>query len=117
MLKTIGWVVKGSAFALIILVVANYFHVGDKTISDQVKTQLSHAERAEVVGHVKDWAHEISADQRDGIVKKVNSGVGKIAPFVKREEKKIIKTADEEIPSSERQKLKALMRELNSSHD
>lgn len=136
MLRAISWLVKASVFALIVLIVGNTFKVGNKTINDQVKTQLSHAERVEVVGEVKDWARQITSDQKAGIEKKINAqrtraiannGANearanahpRIAPRVngKQYELRSTQTASEEIPSSERQKLRALMRELNTARD
>jgi len=125
MLKAIGWMIKTSIFAVIILVIGNYFRVGNKTISDQVKTRLSHAEQSNVLGEVKDWAHRVTTDQPVGSAKKIkaqrtghvseNSKV-RIAPVIDKDQPPAVKTAaEEEIPSSERQKLRALMRELNSS--
>jgi hypothetical protein len=58
MLKAIGWLVKASAFAVIVLIIGNYLRIGNKTVSDQVKTQLSHAEQWDASGvtnEVKDW--------------------------------------------------------------
>lgn len=127
MLKAISWLIKASAFALIVLVIANYFHVGEKTVSDQIKTHLAHAERSEVAGELKDWAHQITTDHKNGLAKKLDaehkvqliSGTERTDVSVPREsaQPKInaVKTASEEIPSSERQKLRALMRELNTA--
>lgn len=129
MLKAIGWLIKASAFAIVVLVIANYLKIGSKTVSDHLKTQLSHAENAEVVGEVKDWAQHVTKDHRGGILKKVNIETGAAAlknePVLARAKAAIAParktasaeagTAAEEISSTERQKLRALMRELNSS--
>jgi len=92
MLKALAWVIKTSAFALVVLVLANYIRMGNKTVSDQVRMELSHAESA--AGRT--WVH--SAERR-----------------VQAHKRHALKMMSEEIPSSERQKLRALMRELNSS--
>ena len=129
MLKAIGWLIKASAFAIVVLVIANYLKVGTKTVSDHLKTQLSHAENAEVVGEVKDWAQHVTKDHRGGILKKTKLETGDAAqmsePAQTRAKAAIAparKTASteaaavgEEISSTEQQKLRALMRELNSS--
>lgn len=131
MLRAISWLVKASVFALIVLIVGNTFKVGNKTINDQVKTQLSHAERAEVVGEVKDWARQITSDQKAGIEKKISAernallgasrnalaNATKAEPAQARPKIAPRITANEEIPSSERQKLRALMRELNTARE
>ena len=131
MLKAIGWLIKASVFAIVVLVIANYLKVGSKTVSDHLKTQLSHAENAEVVGEVKDWAQHVTKDHRGGILKKTDIETGIAAakaeaePALARAKAALAparKTASteagtvgEEISSTERQKLRALMRELNSS--
>jgi hypothetical protein len=129
MLKLIGWFIKASIFAAVVLIIGNYFKVGNKTISDQVKTQLSHAEQsnmANVVDEVKDWAHHVTKDQSTGMAKKIKAlrsgrvsenGKIRIAPVIDKDQPNAVETAKEEIPSSERQKLRALMRELNSSRE
>jgi hypothetical protein len=125
MLKAIGWLIKASVFAALVLVAANYFKVGTKTVSDELKTQLSHAENAEVVGEVKDWAHRMTNAHRDGILKKskVDRGEARTKGVVLVPQQKMVSkpsatsvaSTSEEISSTERQKLRALMRELNSS--
>ena len=64
MLRAIGWLIKAAAFAVIVLVIGNYFKLGKSSITDQVKTQLSHAEHADVVEDVKDWAQQITRDHK-----------------------------------------------------
>ncbi|MGZ3699951.1 MAG: hypothetical protein ACXVCH_17800 [Bdellovibrionota bacterium] len=96
MLKAIGWAVKVAVFAAVVLVLGNRIRIGSKTVSDQVRTGLAHAERSEIAGDMRDWATKLTQDARRGLQKK------SLAPR-------------EEIPSSERQKLRALIQELNSS--
>lgn len=121
MLKAIGWLIKASVFAIAVLIVANYLKVGKNTVSDHLKTQLSHAENAEVVGEVKDWAQHVTKEHRGGLLKKVDIESGVVAAkseaAVARAKTALApaKTEGEEISSTERQKLRALMRELNSS--
>ena len=120
MLKAIGWLIKASVFAIAVLIIANYLKVGKNTVSDHLKTQLSHAENAEVVSEVKDWAHHVTKEHRGGILKKAGIENGTIAPVsepVQAHAKPVIapQPAIEEITSTEQQKLRALMRELNSS--
>ncbi|MCM2278405.1 MAG: hypothetical protein NDJ89_10050 [Oligoflexia bacterium] len=96
MFKFIGLLFKGAIFALIVLALGHKLHWGERTISDQVKVQLSHAERSEIAGKVRGWAGEVSRE-------------------VQEKSAKLKPAADELIPATERQKLKALIRELNSS--
>lgn len=99
MFKLIGTLLKVTLFAIVILVLANVFEWRGKTISDQVKTQLSHAERLPVTHQVKRWA--------GGLVKDSNTGAQNRARQ---------KDTDlDQITASERQKLKSLIEELNTS--
>lgn len=94
MLNGIKWIIKIAVFSLIVLVLGNWLQWRGKTVSDQVKTQLSHAQRSEIAGQVRGWATQLTQDAKEGA--KVDSD-------------------SEAISSSERQKLKALIRQLNSS--
>ena len=40
MLKIIGWIIKSALFAVLVLVLGNWIHWGDKTVSDQIKTKM-----------------------------------------------------------------------------
>jgi hypothetical protein len=104
MLKALGFCVKVTLFSLLVLILGNWLRWDGKTISDQVRLRMSHAERSNVLGAVRGWAEKITHDARKGIQKKLDQTT------TSTEEE------EEEIPSSERQKLKALIRELNSSH-
>lgn len=113
MLKIIGWILKLTVFAALILVLGNWFHWGGKTISDQVKTQMSHAENLGIVENVKGWATRITSPKNE--IKKSNrpQAPGESSRSTVKEKEKN-KTTQEILPS-ERQKLRALIRELNSS--
>jgi hypothetical protein len=98
MLKIFGLLVKISVFSLIVLVLGNWLRWDGKTISDQVRLKMSHAEESGVFDHFKSWTESLTSDAKRGFRKKISEA-----------------SMDEEIPSSEKQKLKALIRELNSS--
>jgi hypothetical protein len=125
MLKAIGWVIKSAIFAVVVLILGNYLRVGGKTVSDQVRTQMSHAESASsslggAVTHVRGWADKLTGDAKKGAVRAPRSVGGPVsqAPVVSRtamNEKEDGTPSSEEIPSSERQKLKALIRDLNTA--
>jgi hypothetical protein len=102
MFKTLGFCIKVVFFSVIVLILGNWLRWDGKTISDQVKLRMSHAERSNLLGVVRNWADEVTHDARKGIQKKLN--------YSRASEE------EEEIPSSEKQKLKALIRELNSSN-
>jgi len=98
MLRLIGTLIKLALFSTFILILGNSLHWEGKTISDQVKLRMSHAERSDIYGSARSWAAKLTLDARQGATKKAN------------------RILVEEIAPSERQKLNALIRELNNSH-
>jgi hypothetical protein len=139
MLKLIGWLVKTSMLAVLVFAAGIYgMHYAQthpkslktqtqmtKTVSDQIKTHLAHAESAEseVVGEIKDWAQHMTNEHRDGVVKKAKKESSAAAPVLVNEHASAQprvapqgapKSENEEISSTEQQKLRALMRELNT---
>lgn len=98
MLKIVGFFFKMTIFSILVLVLGNSLHWGGRTISDQVRTTMAHAEHSDLFGIVRNWAEKITHDARQGYQNKVNHSL-----------------SQEEIPASEKQKLKALIRELNGS--
>ena len=106
MFRIIGIILRFGILALIILDLGNLIQWRGKTISDQVKTHMSHAERSPLLGEVKTWSGKVLRDSENGIRKNL-----------KNIEMKNASSASEgdEIPPSERQKLRALIRELNGS--
>jgi hypothetical protein len=138
MFKAIGWLIKLSIFAGIILVLGNMLHWRGRTVSDQVKTSLAAAQQSETLDDIKTWAnHMTSAPATPGhsathlkSAKKralpqenphhfINSAVHPVmtstAATQPTAETEDARAQQEEIPSSERQKLRALIRELNTS--
>lgn len=91
MLKLIGLLLKLSLFALAILVLGNIVQIRGRTVSDQIKTQMSHAERLLPVQPLEEWRQKI-----------------------KNSSNELLEAADEEILPSERKKLQSLLKELNS---
>jgi len=45
MLKLIGWVIKTTIFAAVILVLGNWIHWKGTTLSDHIKTQMAQVDR------------------------------------------------------------------------
>lgn len=84
MFKLIGFLIRLSFFTIIVLVLGNTVKWKGRTISDQIRLKISHAERLlqNPKGHFK----------------------------LEEESRRFI----DKIPPSERQKLKDLIRELNS---
>lgn len=104
MLRIFGFCLKITFFSILILILGNTIHWEGRTISDQVKLRMSHADRSPIVNSVRNWAEKVTHDARKGILRR---------PY--RTEVHSLTSIHEEIPSSERQKLKALIEELNSS--
>lgn len=101
MLKLLGATIKLGILSLIVLVLGNWLHWGGKSISDQIKTGMAHAEKTPWVSDAKDWASTLSEDVRNGLKKKSISGEAGLQV--------------EEVTGSERQKLRALIKELNGN--
>jgi hypothetical protein len=99
MLKAIGFCVKMAFFSLFILFLGSWLRWDGKTLSDQIKLHMSHTERSDIFDSMRSWATKITEEVQAGSQKKSKQS-----------------TDEEEISSSERQKLKALIRELNHSH-
>lgn len=95
MLRLLGWTIKVATFALIILVIGNLVRIKGETLSDQVKLRMSATERTKIARDVRDFSGKLLRDaQKSGLT----------GPW-----------DQETIQPSERQKLKALIHELNHS--
>ncbi len=104
MLKFFGFCLKVAIFSILVLILGNTLYWDGKTISDQVKLKMAHAERSNVIDTVRDWAKKVTLDAKLGLQRKPDHSV---APTHS--------STHEQISSSERQKLKALIQELNHS--
>jgi len=103
MLKLLGYCIKIALFTVIVLILGNWVRWDGKTISDQIKVRMSHAEKSGVFDEARTWTEKLTLDAKKGIQKKLNQVSNQVS-------------IEEDIPASEKQKLKALIRELNSSH-
>jgi hypothetical protein len=116
MIKAISFLFKLTLFSILVLVLGNMLKIGDRTISDQVKTELAHAERSEFAAKLKNWASQITTDSRVGsqIKAKVEqfSGASSGASSSAHDSSSSSRMTDR-ISPSERQKLKNLLQELN----
>jgi hypothetical protein len=106
MLRLIGLAIKISLFAIVVLVLGHYVRWNGRTVSDQVKSQLSHAERTDWAEKVREVSDRITTPKSSA--ERAPNRAPK-ASVSNADESKL----DEEIASSERQKLKALIQELN----
>jgi len=98
MFRALFFIVKISFLSAFVLVLGNVVQWNGKTVSDQVKVHLSYAEKA------KDWAKDLISDAKKGASRK---SAAPVAPVKRKSENEII--------SSEKRKLRALLHELNSA--
>lgn len=140
MFKILGWVIKASLFAAAVLVLGNVLHIGGRTVSDQVRTSLSHAEQFDALDGVKTWTSDMAdktrraAEELKKPAKHANTSAVQNSRLTNRKTAsentpverprklihadKIVQTdpnSTESILASERQELRTLIRELNSS--
>ncbi|MBI2712480.1 MAG: hypothetical protein HYX41_06460, partial [Bdellovibrio sp.] len=80
-----------------------WLHWGGKSISDQIKTGMAHAEKNPWVSDARDWASSVTEDVKTGLLKKNSTRENRLQV--------------EEVTGSERQKLRALIKELNGKTD
>lgn len=116
MFKMIGWMIKTSLFALAILVLGSMIRWNGETLSDQVKTGIAHAEPSRVAEKIKRWASGLVDDARDTARRAVGSQNPSRRERYRRPQAEAIEAAAEEdgdISPTERQKLRALIEELN----
>jgi len=139
MFKAIGWLIKLTVFAGIILVLGNMLHWRGHTVSDQVKTSLASAQTSETMDDIKTWANHMTSNPgsthttthlknakkralpqespRNAIHRTVVVPVAAAEPQPIAPSSQSTTQTQEEIPSSERQKLRALIREINTSQN
>lgn len=134
MFKAIGWLIKLTVFSGIILILGSMVHWKGHTVSDQVKTSLASAQTSETIDDIKTWANHMTSNPS-------TSGNTRSASRLKNAKKRALPQesprnavhpvaatepppaaqaearTQEEIPSSERQKLRALIREINTSQN
>jgi hypothetical protein len=140
-LYILGWIIKASLFAAAILILGNVLHIGGHTVSDQVKTSLSHAEQlapTNTIDQVKTWTGDIAdkAKRAADEFKKPARHASAATPAAAVQKRKVASentpverprkpiqhgkitqsdASTESILASERQELRTLMRELNDS--
>jgi len=99
MFKIIGWCFKAAAFAALILVAGQLIRWDGKTISDQVKTGLSKAERAAPVKAAKRsasiWIDDTKKTVSDS---KAARKIEEIPAHARKELKTLISSADDGEP-------------------
>jgi hypothetical protein len=112
MIRALVWLLKVSLFSIVILILGNWLKIGNRTISDQVKTELAQAERSEIASKLRSWASQVTTDSKMGsqIKARIEQYTGSSAgPNGGSPDHSSV----ERISQSERQKLKSLLQELN----
>jgi hypothetical protein len=105
MLRALGLVFKLAIFSIIVLALGNKLHLGDRTISDQIQSQMAQAERSSIYNDAKNWTEDLLED--------VKKGATRLRELQKQRRETPVR--NENILPTERQKLRALIQELNSS--
>jgi hypothetical protein len=99
MLKAIGWFIKAGFFAIVILIASHFITWNGRTVSDQVRSTLSSAERVmpgtSTMKSVKKKSRSLVEDAKEAAGK---IGIGETG-----------KIRDEAIPSEDREELQALI--------
>lgn len=108
MLNALGWIIKVCIFSIVVLILGNSIHWGKKTISDEIKIQMAHAQESSSFKSFKHWSETLLEDAKEGAKKKWNSLTLK---NTQTETQGL--SEEDEIPSSEKQKLQTLIQELN----
>ena len=104
MLKFFGFCVRKILFSILVLILGSTVHWDGRTISEQVRLLVASTERSEWMDTARGWAKRVTVDAQKGVQKKPD-----LIPTPHRASDAL------EIPSSEKQKLRALIRELNTS--
>ena len=116
MLSTIRFCVKFTLLSLFILVLGNWVNWDGKTLSEHVKVTMVEVEKSQTYLEIQGWVKSLTSDARKGIQKRAINGL----KLNQGSQTASDEAEPEEISSTERQKLKALIRELNTpsrAHD
>ena len=127
MLRAIGFFLKCTLFAAVVLVLGNWIRWEGYTASERVTRWIHQAQRNQTVGEVAEkvgdqtrrWARGITTDARSAAQArgpestKDQSPSSQAAP---QRDSRLDPARTESISPTERQKLRALILELNSSH-
>jgi hypothetical protein len=120
MLRALGFVLKCGLFALAVLVLGNWVRWDGRTASERVTRWIHRPDFSEVAERVgsglQRWSRSLTMDARAGADRastRDRAGSSQAGP---RREDRADPGSSESISPSERQKLRALIRELNSSH-
>lgn len=133
MIHAIGWLIKTAFFAAFILVLGNWVHWGGRTVSEQVKNEMKQVERSRIGADVADQVERLEGwtkNAKGAITTHVSQGISpQVSQHLKKPPMKATSVPStptsvspsasvgdgDKIPPSERQKLRALIQELNTS--
>jgi len=97
MLNAIGWVFKASLFAVVILVASHFVRWNGKTVSDQVRSTLSSAEKSPAVKSVTKKSKALLNEAKDAAKDVVSTTE--------------VPVSETEIPDADKVELQALINE------
>ena len=135
MLNALSWVLKLTLLSIAILIAGEWIHWDGHTLAQHVMLGIGRAEKSDTVDYLRDLTRKVTEDARSGIEKKAKSlgrkpavaqksaGEAQEEALTDRTETQAAAPArngartEERLPPSERQKLKALIRELNGPAD
>ncbi len=113
MFRLIGYLLKVAFVTALILVLGQIVRWEGRTVSDQIKTRLAKAEKSPIVDRVSDWA-ESWVSERGAPKRRAPQLSERPKPVAAERPVAAGSPGDgREIPPSERQKLRELIRELN----
>ena len=133
MLRALSGFIKLGLFSIVILLAGEWAHWDGKTLSQHVQDGLFHVEKSDAAAYVRGLTRRVTEDARQGFDKKMkqrdraqgsahasNEIIDRTptqasAPQLQKSELHAAVQTEEQIPPSERQKLRALIRQLNSS--
>jgi uncharacterized membrane protein YhiD involved in acid resistance len=107
-------IIKYSLIALLIIVLANWIQWKGKTVSDQIKTQMAQAEQSTIFKKAQHWKNSVSVDIKKGVIVKLHNEQIKLMNSLDETKSKQVETK-EIIPSTEKEKLRSLIQDLNTS--
>ncbi|MGK5084161.1 hypothetical protein WDW37_12765 [Bdellovibrionota bacterium FG-1] len=114
MLRTVGFVIKAVLFSVFVIWISNWVRWDGKTVSEHVMNTANHIEKSNITQQARTWARKITVDAREGVAKKSHRH-NEVNSDRTETEAAAPSRSEDQIPSSERQKLRELIRELNHS--
>lgn len=109
MFKLMGYAIKTIIFSVIVLVAGNLITIGDRTLSDHVRTGITGVKDAGIPEKINDWAKSQPAVPTERAERMKKAPANNQAA----NSKNLDDASSDEITPSERRKLKALIAEMN----